>query len=99
MSPDRKGCILEYPDLDLFDYVKDLSQPFVIGYAAHLYLDKFFYEDYFTKYVHFLDSDGKIAEKKAEIKSVYLVNAKCYITVKELFSEAYVYGDYTKLNN
>lgn len=99
MSPNRKGCILEYPDLNLFPYLKDLSQPFVIGYAAHLYLDKYFYEDYFTQYVHFLDSDGKITEKKTEVKNVYLVNAKSNITVRQLFSEAYVYGDYTNLNH
>lgn len=98
LSSDNRGKVLEYPDLDLFPYKKELSQPFVIGYAAHLFLDRAFYSDYFIRYVHFLDKDGKKTDKETETKSVYLEISNCLISVKEFFSEKYLYGDYTKLN-
>lgn len=99
LSPDTRGKVLEYPDLDLFPYKKELSQPFVIGYAAHLFLDRAFYSDYFIRYVHFLDADGKETDKETDVKSVYLETSNRLISVKEFFSEKYLYGDYTKLNH
>lgn len=98
ISFDSRGKILEYPDLDLFPYKDKLSQPFVIGYVAHLFLDRAFYSDYFIRYVHFLDADGKETDSEAEAERAYLVTSDSFVSVKELFSEKYLYGDYTKLN-
>lgn len=97
-SDDQKGKILQVPDLKKFKYCGFMDNPFVLGYAAHLYLDKLFFEDYFQQYVHFLDSDDNITLENDKVSRVFLVKSQKYITVDELFSEAYLYGDYTMLN-
>lgn len=97
-SSDQKGKILKVPDVNNFKYRKYIDQPFVLGYAAHLYLDKFFFEEYFKQYVNFLDEDGQATDESDKIEKVYIVKSKKYISVDELFSEDYLYGDYTMLN-
>ncbi len=41
-SPDQADRMLQIPDLHRFPYIKQINNPFVLGYAAHLYLDSFF---------------------------------------------------------
>lgn len=105
-SPDRShfyaagdaGLILKTPDLSRFPYLRSTDNPFVLGYAAHLYLDRMFFGEYFLQHVHFLDEDGQQTLLSDRVRRVYLVRSQSYITVPELFSEAYLYGDYTMLN-
>lgn len=97
-SEDQKGKILQVPDLDRFHYRIFIDNPYVLGYAAHLYLDKYFFEDYFQKFVHFLDSDGNLTLEEEKVKQVFLVKDQKYISPNELFSENYLYGDYTMIN-
>lgn len=97
-SDDQDGKILQIPKLKSFRYCAFMDNPFVLGYAAHLYLDKLFFEDYFQQYVHFLDADGNVTLENDRVDKVFLVKSQKYITVDELFSESYLYGDYTMLN-
>lgn len=94
----QNGKILQMPNLDNFSYRILIDQPFVLGYTAHLYLDKLFFKDYFVKFVNFLDADGNLTDEKKKVEKVLLVKDNKYISINELFSENYLYGDYTMLN-
>lgn len=98
ISADQSENILKVPNLDDFSYRIFIDQPFVLGYASHLYLDKLFFEDYFKEFVYFLDVNGNQTNKKDKTEKVFLVQSNKYISVDELFSEDYLYGDYTMLN-
>ena len=97
-SASQEGKILQVPDLNSFKYRAFIDNPYVLGYVAHLYLDRYFFEDYFQKFVRFLDINGNSTLEKAKIKQVFLTKDQKYISVEELFSEKYLYGDYTMLN-
>lgn len=94
----QEGKILKVPDLSRFRYYQFMDNPFVIGYLAHLYLDKLFFEEFFTCYVKFLDIEGNVTKEEKDVHSVFLINSKETISVSDLFSEKYLYGDYTILN-
>jgi hypothetical protein len=49
------------------------------------------------KLVH-VDADGNVTLENDRVDSVFLVKSQRHITVDELFSESYLYGDYTMLN-
>ena len=92
--------ILQIPDLEIFisKYRQHLSEPFVLGYLAHLYLDKVFFEYFFLNYISFLDKNNNKTLNKEYIQRVYLSRRNEYISVDQLFSEEYLYGEYTVLN-
>ena len=92
--------ILQIPDLGIFisKYRQHLSEPFVLGYLAHLYLDKVFLKYFFLNYISFLDKDNNKTLDKKDIQQVYLSHRNEYISVDQLFSEEYLYGDYTMFN-
>ena len=94
----QNGRILKFPDLNRFPYYGLIDLPYVLGYLAHLYLDHFFFSDFFLRYVYFLDENDEKTLVKSAIKRVWLVQSNQYISVDELFSEQYLYGDYTMLN-
>lgn len=98
LGSDQTGKILQYPNMNLFPYLSLIDSPFVMGYAAHLYLDKMFFSDFFLRYVHFLDENGVKTLDEDSVKQVLLVKNNKYISVNDLFSERYLYGDYTMLN-
>ncbi len=100
LSPDSQNRILKTPDMGLFisKYKQQLTEPFVIGYFAHLYLDKAFFEQFFPNYVSFVDENDRETPYEKRISRVYLSRSQKYISVGQLFSEEYLYGDYTMLN-
>lgn len=95
---EQNDQILQYPDLKRFPYYNLIDTPYVLGYLAHLYLDRCFFSDYFQRYVQFLDANNRKTLKETEIERVLIVKSKQYISVAELFSEQFLYGDYTMLN-
>lgn len=97
-TAEQKGKILQIPDLRTFPYCKSIQDPFILGYAAHLYLDRFFFGEYFQQYVLFLDKMGQPTLEIEQAVRVLLKNKNQYISIQELFSEDYLYGDYTMLN-
>lgn len=100
LLPDSENKILRVPEPDSFaaKYRQFLTEPFVIAYLAHLWLDKQFFEKFFPIYVHFLSENGKVTTDKDHVNQVYLPKQNQYISVDELFSESFLYGDYTALN-
>ena len=95
-----ENCIWQIPDLGVFvsKYRSHLSEPFVLGYLAHLYLDKNFFKYFSSHYISFLDENKNKTLDNTMIKEVYITRNNEYISVDKLFSEEYMYGDYTKLN-
>ena len=97
-APNQAEKILQIPDLHRFPYVKQINAPFVLGYAAHLYLDRFFFNDFFLRYVRFLDEKKQETLVASAAQYAELKQSGKLLTVSEFFSEAYLYGDYTMLN-
>lgn len=99
-SSDKKNTLL-IPDLQKFlmQYRNCMQNPFVMGYTAHLYLDKVFFEDYFLRYVEFRDKNDTFTLLENEIRYVFLVKSGKRIKLEELYSDEYLYSDYTKLNH
>lgn len=96
----EKEKTLQTPDLQAFSvkYQSYMHNPFVAGYVSHLYLDKVFFEDYFLRYVEFRDKNDKSTLFSAEICCAVLLKSGKRISLDELYSDEYIYGDYTKLN-
>lgn len=94
-------CITMVPDLDAFckKYVGKRDDPVYWGYLLHLQLDRLFWEKFMKKNVEFIDKDGKETELLENVAGVKLKKNGKIIGVKEFFSEEYLYGDYTKLND
>lgn len=99
-DPDNDD-ILNVPDLSIFlkQYDLSLEKPVLCGYYAHLYLDRTFYTDYFRRYVAFYNKKGEPENKKENILYSKLLQTGECIDVPRLFSEEYIYGDYTRLNH
>lgn len=94
------GKVVVVPDLEAFTnkYKVSLSEPLEYGYMAHLHLDKFFFEQYFKENVVFLNRAGNPEEYLQEVQSVLIKKNNQTVGLSRLFSEEYLYGDYTKLN-
>ncbi|MDE6034835.1 MAG: hypothetical protein K2G36_02885 [Ruminococcus sp.] len=97
-SGDTKNKILKVPDINNFPYRFFIKNPFVLGYSAHLYLDKIFFEDYFPSCVVFLDKNGNKTELIKEAVNAKILKSNRIISIGELYSEDYLYGDYTMTN-
>lgn len=87
------------PDVDSFlkKYSKNLQDPYVFGYYAHLYLDKLYMDAYWAKHFSFTDDTGKTVCLYDDVKKVILDNHEVYDR-DDFFSEKYYYGDYDKIN-
>ena len=99
-DPRTQGNRVQYPELEAFlKATKNCERtPFWWGFYYHLYIDACFFKEYMPKIVTFLDKNDK-----EEQKIDYIVKAKVhksgrYISQQEFFSEAYYYGDFTKMN-
>lgn len=97
----EKEKTLQIPDLREFSvkYQNHMQNPFVAGYAAHLYLDKVFFEDYFLKYVSFRNENDETTLFSAEICYAVLLKSNKQISLEELYSDLYLYSDYTNMNH
>lgn len=93
------------PDLEAFlaAYGRDLSDPFVFGYYAHLYLDYKFVSEYWRSHFSFFDDNMQSTDAFDSVRWV-----KCAETLRDtgspvprerFFSEAYYYGDYSRMND
>lgn len=92
--------ILKVPNLESFlnAYASKLTDPVFAGYYAHLHLDKLFINQYFRKYVAFLDENKQKTFWNHNAKYAYLKQSHKIIHFYDFFSEEYLYGDYTKMN-
>lgn len=90
------------PDVRIFmkKYKEKLSleEPLLLGYFTHLCLDEVFYRQFYPKYAVFCNKEGKeeaLRDRVAYGKIIKTGECKPLCTV---LSDAYVYGDYTRLN-
>lgn len=88
------------PDINQFleKYAKNLKEPLMLGYLAHLHLDKIFFTEYFHSKVKFLDGNGTETSKREQVSNAWLEEQQRTVPPQTLFSDEYLYGDYTKLN-
>lgn len=90
-----KPCIRKF----LNKYKIDINQPLLVGYFVHLYLDEVFYGKYIRKCISFFDENGNLEEMKSKIVFARITGKEDKISISQFFSEEYLYGDYTKLND
>lgn len=87
-------CLQEF----LAQHGGNLTDPLVLGYFAHLHLDYVFFRDYFPRYIRFVNAAGDDTLTEQSIHHIEIVEQQRQISVRQLFSDGYLYGDYTKLN-
>lgn len=100
-NPDTLEDMAIAPDLNRFlsKYETMLSNPVVLGYYAHLYLDERFVHVYWRDMVTFYDDLGNIKRKKKNITKAKIGKTGQMIARDLFFSSEYYYGDYSRLNN
>lgn len=92
------------PDLDAFcdKYGNQMSNPFVLGYYCHLYMDALFMRTSWKRHFSFFDKDMQANDLYDEVAFIgYRKHTKDDISVyprEEFFSNAYYYGDYDRVN-
>lgn len=88
------------PNMELFyqKYRSDLKGPLMLGYLSHLYLDACFVNSFWPSMWEFMDEDHKIQTLQEKIRLVHLKTTGKIIPVKDFFSSAYYYGDYSRMN-
>lgn len=89
------------PDLDMFSekYAGCLRDPYAAGYAAHLYADRYFFPDYLSEYIEYIDINGKPAVRRDEITDVVIRKSGLKVPRDRFFSSEYFYGDYSRMNH
>ena len=92
--------ILRFPQTEWFleKYQTRLEDPVILGYYAHLYLDRMFFSDFLTAFVSFYDAAGNKTDRISEVSWAVIQKNHRKAELLELFSKEYLYGDYTKLN-
>lgn len=99
-NEERVNDAIVVPDMAKFfhKHARELTQPVVLGYLTHLHLDKVFFTEYFHCKVRFLDENGQETMERQSVKTAWLVEEERELSPKELFSNSWLYSDYTKLN-
>lgn len=99
-NPKYHDRMVEYPETTWFveKYKNILNDTSVQGYLFHLYIDRRFFKDYLPTIVEFQNEDGKIEDIRNQVRYVILKKTGEKIKKEDFFSEAYYYGDYTKMN-
>ena len=98
--PDRSEKLMVYPDLNLFlnKYRQLLSNSGCLGYYFHLYIDRVYAKDYIPQIITFFDVNGQEASDRKDITHARIKQSGEMIPIKTIFSDAYYYGDFTKMN-
>lgn len=93
------------PDLEAFlaGYGEFLSNPFVFGYYAHLYMDYKFVDGYWRSHFAFFDDCMRGTDDFDSVSMVRCTGTPCdsegFVPREQFFSEAYYYGDYSRMND
>lgn len=100
LDEETRGRVLELPSICKFldKYKIDIKNPLLYGYFIHLCLDRTFFENYMGKFVKFCNSKNKEERIADKIVYVRILKTEEKISIDKFFSEEYLYGDYTKLN-
>ena len=89
------------PDLELFyaKYKDILYTPMLLGYWAHLHLDRVFVTEFWSENFCFLDDEGNEQVLWDAIRKVYLRKQDITVPVQDFYSGAWYYGDYSRMNS
>lgn len=93
------------PDLRAFldKYGEFLSEPFVFGYYAHLYLDYRFVNGYWRSHFAFFDGHMRETDDFELMRWVKCTRKPCgtdgFVARERFFSGEYYYGDYSRMND
>lgn len=79
-------------------YQKQLGNPTVLGYLAHLHLDACYVKQYWPSAFAFYNDAGESETAYDKVTKVELLKNGQVIDRAEFFSDAYYYGDYSRLN-
>lgn len=99
-NPKYHDRMVEYPETTWFveKYKNIINDASVQGYLFHLYIDRRFFKDYLPTIVEFQNEAGKTEDIRDQVRYVILKKTGEKIKKEDFFSEAYYYGDYTKMN-
>ena len=88
------------PRLDLFlkRYGNRLSEPCILGYYAHLYLDEGYVKHFWPTMFTFLNQEGREAEEIADIVQVLVKKSGERVPLNRFYTVDYYYGDYNRMN-
>lgn len=92
--------IIKIPHLDKFliNYQTQLSNKQLLGYYCHLYIDKFFYENFISQIVCFLDKNNVQTNLLKAARYAYLYKINLFIPYSEFWTNKYYYGEFDKSN-
>ena len=98
---DDVDSIITHPDVHRFlkEYQISISNPALMGYFVHLYLDDVFFLYFERECVTFYDRCGNITSNNKQVANALIHSTGEIVKVNLLFSEEYMYGDYTKMNH
>ena len=99
-DPATEGNRVQYPELSKFlQATQGIERtPFWWGFYYHLYIDTCFFREYMPRLVTFLDEDDREEQKITRIVRAKIKRSGRYVSQETYFSEAYYYGDFTKMN-
>lgn len=92
--------IIRIPDLEKFEkeHGSRFSDKRILGYYAHLFVDKSFFADFLPGIVLFMDQEQKPTNLLRTAEYAYLYKTDMIIPYKEFWTDKYYYGDFDKLN-
>jgi hypothetical protein len=102
-SEESVRLLKRMPEVDAFEekygeLLKDSScNPIVPAYKAHLYMDRRFVGDYWTRHFEFYNDDMKPETGYDEVTVVKITDTGELIPRSVFLSDDYYYGDYTRL--
>lgn len=99
-NPDDKGKLVVAPDISFFlsKYRPEWNNPILAGCYAHLLLDYTFFIQFLPEHVIFRDENGNSTAYIRDAVKAYIKKSNKIVSIKEFFSESYLYGNYTALN-
>ena len=88
------------PHLELFceKYRGRLSEPCLLGYWAHLYLDYCYVSRFWPTMLSFLDENGRETPYTSQITNVKILRSGELVPLKNFYTVDYYYGDYNRMN-
>ena len=95
------GNVAIAPDMDKFmaHYAGQLNTPLMLGYWAHLHLDRLYVKKFWPDIFVFQNEAGEEKKTWHDVKYVHVLKRNTLIPVKDFFSGAFYYGDYSKSNH
>lgn len=99
-SDETYRLFVRKPDVEAFlkKYKNYISNPFVAGYYAHIYMDAVFIDEYWQKKFSFYDKNMQSASLYDDVAYVSLKDRNKIYKREQFFSNDMYYGDYDRMN-